>query len=163
MKSEIYQFGYSVYDSSDELSPHDKILLDKAREITQKAYAPYSDFHVGAVAELKNGEIVNGANQENASYPVSICAERTLLSVAAMIYTNVPVVTMAIAYDNLNAKSDKPISPCGMCRQAMHEYAQRTEHPIRLILGGMEGKVFIIDHSDFLLPLSFGGVDLKNR
>jgi cytidine deaminase len=163
MNKETYQFGYNVYESSDELSSEDKSLLDKARVITQKAYAPYSEFHVGAVALLKNGELVNGANQENASYPVGICAERTLLSSAAMLYTDEPIDTMAIAYHNLNGKSDRPVSPCGMCRQAMHEYAQRTKHPIRLILGGMEGKVFIIDHSDFLLPLSFGGGDLINR
>jgi cytidine deaminase len=161
MRKEAYHFEYEVYESSDELYSEDKKLIEKAREATDKAYAPYSEFHVGAVALLKNGELVNGTNQENASYPVSICAERTLLSSAAMLHTDIPIDTMAIAYHNLNGKSDKPVSPCGMCRQALHEYSQRTHNPIRLILGGMEGKVFIIDHSDFLLPLSFGGDDLK--
>lgn len=161
MIKETYQFGYSVYESSEELSSDDKELLDKARTITTKAYAPYSNFQVGAVALLKNQEIVSGTNQENASYPVGICAERTLLSSAAMLYTDVPIETMAIAYHNLNGKSDKPVSPCGMCRQALHEFGKRTKHPIRLILSGMKGKVFVIEQSDNLLPLSFNGDDLK--
>jgi cytidine deaminase len=112
---------------------------------------------VGAVAMLNNGETVNGANQENASFPVGICAERTLLSTAAMLFTDVAIKTMAIAYHNLNAESNVPVSPCGMCRQALHEYEERTKQSIRIILSGMEGEVYIIEKSSHLLPLSFSG------
>lgn len=154
-------FDYEVYDSIDELNEQDKQLLQKARDITEKAYAPYSKFQVGAVALLNNGETVEGSNQENASYPVGICAERTLLASAAMLYTNVAVKTMAIAYHNLRGESDKPVSPCGMCRQAIAEYEDRTKQPIRIILSGMEGEVFIIERIGYLLPMSFDGRDLK--
>ena len=161
MQKEEYRFGFDVYGSSAELTPGDKALLDAARKVTEKAYAPYSNFQVGAVAKLKNGETISGTNQENASYPVGICAERVLLASAAMLHTNIPVETMAIAYHNLNGESDHPVSPCGMCRQYIAEYETRMKQPIRLILSGMNGKVFIVEKAGQLLPLSFGGEDLK--
>lgn len=155
------QFDYEVYDSIDQLSDEDKFLLESARRVTEKAYAPYSQFQVGATAKLKNGSIVEGTNQENASFPVGICAERTLLASAAMLHQNMPIETMAIAYHNLQGESNVPVSPCGMCRQALREYEERTKTPIRLILSGMEGKVFVIDQATMLLPLSFNGDILK--
>ncbi len=161
MHKEEIRFGFDVYESGDDLPAADKLLLEEARAVTQKAYAPYSRFLVGAVAVLQNGEKVSGTNQENASYPVGICAERVLLASASMLHTGVPVITMAIAYHNLDGESNKPVSPCGMCRQSMLEYEERTKHPIRLILGGLEGKVYVIERSRQLLPLSFGGGDLK--
>ena len=161
MKKEEVRFGYDVYDSADELPAEDKALLSAAREVTTKAYAPYSNFLVGAVAKLNNGETISGTNQENASYPVGICAERVLLASASMMYTGVAVNSIAIAYHNLNGKSNNPVSPCGMCRQYIAEYEARTNQTIRLILGGMEGKVFVIERAGELLPLSFGGEDLK--
>ena len=157
MQKANINFEYEIYDSINDLNSSDKQLLEDARLITSIAYAPYSDFLVGAVALLSNGEKVKGTNQENASFPVGICAERTLLASAAMLHTNVPINTMAIAYNNLNGKSDVPVSPCGMCRQALHEYENRTNKPIRIILSGMKGKVFIIETASLLLPLSFSG------
>lgn len=161
MQKEEYRFGFDVYESSNDLSAADKQLIEAARKVTEKAYAPYSNFQVGAVAALKNGETISGTNQENASYPVGICAERVLLASAAMLHTDVPIDTMAIAYHNLNGESNKPVSPCGMCRQYISEYETRMKQPIRLILSGMNGKVFIVEKASQLLPLSFGGDDLK--
>lgn len=161
MKKEEYRFGFDVFESAESLQADDRALLESAREITDKAYAPYSNFHVGAVAMLANGEIIKGTNQENASYPVGICAERVLLSSASMLQTGVPIITMAIAYHNLNGESNHPISPCGMCRQYISEYEERMNHPIRLILSGMKGKVIILEKASQLLPLSFGSEDLK--
>ena len=155
------QFDYEVFDSIDQLSDDDKALLESARKVTDKAYAPYSRFHVGATAKLTNGAIVSGTNQENASFPVGICAERTLLASAAMLHENIAIDTMAIAYHNLQGLSNEPVSPCGMCRQALREYEERTQTPIRLILSGMEGKVFVIAKATMLLPLSFNGDVLK--
>ena len=161
MRKELHQFEYLVFENSDELSEADAVLLEAAREVTTKAYAPYSNFFVGAVARLQNGETISGTNQENASYPVSICAERVLLSAASVLHNNVPIETMAISYRSERSESNKPVSPCGMCRQALREYEDRTHHPIRRILSGITGKVFIIDNVSDILPFSFGGEHLK--
>ena len=161
MRKEEIKFQYEVYDSENELAGEDRELLEEARKITSKAYAPYSQFNVGAVAKLANGSIVKGTNQENASYPVGMCAERALLASAAMLETNVPINTMAISYHNLNGDSSKPVSPCGMCRQALREYEERTGQPIRIILSGMDGIVLIIEKAGQLLPFSFGSEDMR--
>lgn len=162
MKFEKYSFEFEVYDSIVDLKKEDAELLLKAREVTQTAYAPYSHFFVGAVAMLSNGELVKGTNQENASYPVGVCAERALLASSAALYPAAFIKTMAISYhnQNLNGSSNQPVSPCGMCRQALLEHEKRYEHSMRLILSGMEGKVYILDKSSSLLPLSFTGEDL---
>lgn len=155
MNENKFEFQYEVYSDSSELNEKDSRLLAEARKVTEQAYAPYSNFHVGAVALLDNGEIVKGTNQENASYPVGICAERVLLGSAATLYPDIPIKTIAISYNSEEIKSDHPISPCGMCRQALLEYETRTSKPIRLILSGQEGKVFIIKTARFLLPFAF--------
>jgi cytidine deaminase len=161
MHNEIYKFDYKIYDSIDELNSEDAQLLREARNVTQFAYVPYSEFRVGAFAKLVNGKTVSGTNQENASYPAGICAERTLMSTASSLFPGVGIETMAISYHNLNGKSDRPISPCGICRQTLTEFQERTSHPIRIILSGMEGKVQVIENASDLLPLLFSADDLK--
>jgi cytidine deaminase len=160
MERKAYRFDFDVYNSVDELSAADAALLKQARATTASAYAPYSHFQVGAVAKLVNGAIVTGTNQENASYPVGICAERVLLSTAAVLHPDIAIDTLAISYHNLNGISNKPVSPCGMCRQSLSEYQIRVGQPMRLILSGMEGKVYVIDKADALLPFSFTPDDL---
>jgi cytidine deaminase len=160
MKESKFEFNYLVYNDSSELDEKDAWLLNEARNVTEQAYAPYSNFHVGAVAMLENGQIVAGTNQENASYPVGICAERVLLGSIATLHPNVPVKTIAISYNSEQVKSDHPISPCGMCRQALLEYETRTKKPIRLILGGQEGKIFIIETARMMLPFAFTSDEL---
>ncbi len=158
-----YNFSYQILTDVSELNDEDASLLEDARKITEKAYAPYSNFLVGAVAIFNNGEKVYGSNQENSSYPVGICAERVLLASAGMLQTNEPIKTMAISYNNLskNGGSNKPITPCGMCRQSLAEYEERTKQHIRLILSGMEGEVMIIESAGQLLPLSFNSESMK--
>ncbi len=160
MNEKKYEFSYEVYDDISQLTEQDAWLLTEARAVTEQAYAPYSNFHVGAVAILENGEVVAGTNQENASYPVGICAERVLLGSVATIHPKVPIKSIAISYNSEELKSDHPISPCGMCRQALLEYETRLKKPIRLILGGMEGKVFIIKTASLLLPFAFTSDEL---
>jgi cytidine deaminase len=161
MKKKEITFSISVYDSISELDKKDAYLLSEARSVTQFAYAPYSNFQVGAVARLLNGETITGTNQENASYPAGICAERVLLSNASSQYPGVGIETIAISYNNLKGKSDRPVSPCGICRQSFAEFQQRTKKPIRIILSGMEGKVQVIENAAFLLPLVFSSNDLE--
>lgn len=161
MKKEEINFTISVYDSINDLSTEDEMLLKLAREVTRYAYAPYSNFNVGAFAKLQNGKTVRGTNQENASFPAGICAERTLLSTASSLYPGVGIETIAISYNKINGKSDRPISPCGICRQSLFEFQQRTRMPIRIILSGMEGRVEIIENAKDLLPLVFSADDMK--
>ena len=161
MKNEKFRFNYQVYDSIDELMKNDADLLRKARKVTQFAYAPYSNFRVGAFAKLVNGKTVSGTNQENAAYPAGICAERTLMSTASSLYPGVGIKTIAISYDNVKGKSATPVSPCGICRQSFFEFQERTKNVIRIILSGMEGKVQIIENAADLLPLVFGAEDMS--
>lgn len=161
MKENNYQFSYQVYDSIADLEEQDAWLLREAQEVTGLAYAPYSNFHVGAVAKMTNGEIVAGSNQENASYPVGLCAERVLLASVSSLYPKVSIESIAISYESETVKSDHPIAPCGICRQSLQEYESRSKHPIRLILGGMEGKVYIIPNATLLLPFSFTIEDIR--
>jgi len=160
MKERKFEFSFEVYDSIDELGAEDQQLLTEARNVTEQAYAPYSNFRVGAAAKLENGNIVTGTNQENASYPVGICAERVLLSTVSSLYPDVPVTTMAVSYQSNKIKSDHPISPCGMCRQALLEFEGRTSKLIRLILAGIKGKIYVIRSASQLLPLAFGSEEL---
>lgn len=161
MKTEEVKFSFSLYQSIDELNKEDAQLLSDARNVTKFAYAPYSNFQVGAFARLENGETVSGTNQENASFPAGICAERTLLSTASSLFPGVGIDTIAITYHNLKGKSNKPASPCGICRQSLVEFQDRTKKQIRVILSGMEGNVQIIENARDLLPLVFGADDLK--
>lgn len=160
MSTKQYTFTYQTFDSSEDLSSEDSFLLSEARSVTNFAYAPYSNFNVGAAARLKNGEIVTGTNQENAAYPAGLCAERVLLSTAASLFPGVAIDAMAISYHNLKGSSDKPASPCGICRQTLTEFQHRTHASMRLILSGLRGPVQVIDDAEQLLPFSFGSGDL---
>ncbi|MEO6136627.1 MAG: cytidine deaminase [Ginsengibacter sp.] len=160
MHSEEIKFNVLVYKTIAELNKDDAFLVEGARSETQFAYAPYSNFNVGAVARLTNGEIVKGTNQENASYPAGICAERTLMSVASSLFPGIGIETIAISYHNKNGQSNRPISPCGICRQSFAEFQQRTQNPIRILLSGMEGEVQLIENANHLLPLGFSSNDM---
>ena len=161
MHESKFEFTYKVYNSTDELPEEQQWLLNKAKEATALAYAPYSNFKVGAVAKLANGEVVAGSNQENASFPAGMCAERVLLASISSFFPKVPVETIAISYQSDDQKSDHPISPCGICRQTLQEFESRVNHPIQLILGGQTGEVYVIDSASRLLPLAFTSEELR--
>src|SRR4051812_32439612 len=130
---------------------------------TSNAYAPYSQFYVGAAAKMHSGDIITGSNQENASFPVGICAERVLLSAVSSRFPNQPIQSIAISYRGEKATSDHPIAPCGMCRQSIQEYELRMKQPIRLILAGETGKVYVIPQISYLLPFSFTSTELDYK
>jgi cytidine deaminase len=160
MSSITYQFEYDVFHSIDELVPADANLLQKAREATIQAYAPYSQFHVGAAASLVNGLILTGSNQENASSPAGICAERVLLSAISALHPGIAVDSMAVSFNSELTRVDNPITPCGICRQTLQEYESRLNRPIRLLLSGKSGPVWVIPAAGMLLPLSFNNLNL---
>ena len=163
MNKQQINFTIEEYNSIEDMAKEDAELLTQARKITADAYAPYSNFQVAAFAKLVNGKTIGGTNQENASYPAGICAERSLMSAASSLYPGVGIETIAITYNNLNGKSEHPISPCGICRQSFAEFQQRTKQTIRIILSGMEGKVQIINDSFQLLPLVFTSEDMNKE
>ncbi len=146
--------NYEEFDSFNELSPTDKELLTEAFAATNLAYAPYSNFKVGAAAKLTDNSIITAANQENSTYGATICAERALL-VNPTINSNNTIETIAVSYINARGESNHPISCCGICRQVLLEYEQRISKPIRLILGGKTGKILIFNNLSSLLPLGF--------
>ena len=137
-----------------ELVEEDKILIDKAKAMTEKSYAPYSKFHVGAALLLSNGKIIGGANQENAAFPSSMCAERTAAYYAHSKYPDAKFEKLAIAASTDGKFTDSPISPCGSCRQVMLEMEHRYKRDITVYLCGRD-KVYKIDSVKDLLPLSF--------
>lgn len=161
MKENKFEFNYKVYESIEELTEDERWLLNEAREVTAQAYAPYSNFQVGAVAKMVNGEIITGSNQENASFPVGLCAERVLLASISSLFPKIPIETIAVSYKSEHQKSDHPISPCGICRQSLQEFESRVNHPIKLVLGGMTGPVYVIDSASRLLPLAFTSEELR--
>jgi cytidine deaminase len=160
MKEE-YKFSYDVYDSINDIKESDASLLKKAIALTGTAYAPYSKFNVSAVARLSNGELVTGTNQENASYPIGLCAERVAVFAAAANFPGVKIKAIAITALSKQFLIDKPITPCGSCRQAIAEYEHRYNNPIRLIMTGETGKVLVADSIVHFLPYQFNGDDLK--
>ncbi|MCD7923802.1 MAG: cytidine deaminase [Bacteroides sp.] len=140
----------------DELAEEDRQLIDAAREATQRSYAPYSHFSVGAAALLENGVVVTGTNQENAAYPSGLCAERTTLFYANSQYPDQAVKTLAIAARTESDFLDTPIPPCGACRQVLLETEKRYGKPMRILLYS-KSDIYILEGVGGLLPLSFDG------
>jgi len=144
-----------VFDSLDELPKEIVLLMNKAIEAREKAYAPYSNFNVGAALLLDNNEIITGSNQENASYPSGLCAERTAIYYANSQYPNNKIVRMAITAGSKKNKTKAPIPPCGACRQAIAEYEVKQESPIEIYFMGEIGKIAKSDSLANLLPFIF--------
>ena len=156
-----FEFEFDYFEQMDSLSEADNELLNAARNATKTAFAPYSNFKVGAAALLSNGQIVIGSNQESASYPVGICAERTLLNSIGSQFSSETILAMAISYDTDKAACNEPISPCGMCRQSLLDFENRYQSPIKIILAGKTGPIMVIGAAKNLLPFGFDGAILK--
>jgi cytidine deaminase len=148
-------FEYQVYDSPAELSPSDRELLEKAEEAVSTSYAPYSHYHVGSAVRLTNGRIFTGSNQENIAFPAGVCAERVAVFTAVSNFPDIPVDAIAITAVADSFEVAEPVPPCGVCRQAIMEYENKSGHKIRLVMGSQSGKVFIINGMESLLPLAF--------
>ncbi len=144
-----------IFESLNELPKTVKELMKVASEARLKAYAPYSNFSVGAAILLENGEIITGSNQENASFPSGLCAERTAIYYAGAKFPNSIIKTMAIIAGSQNHKTITPIPPCGACRQAIAEYEIKQAQPIELYFMGEEGEIIKSNSLANLLPLLF--------
>ena len=147
---------FQVFKGIEELSEADAKLMQKAILARKNAYAPYSNFMVGAAILLDNGEVVTGNNQENASYPSGLCAERTAIYYAGANYPKAKILKLAIVASSLSKKTFTPVPPCGACRQAIAEYEIQQESPIEIYFGAVSGEVYKSDSLANLLPLVFG-------
>lgn len=145
----------TIFNDVSELSSEDKMLMDKAVEARKKAYAPYSKFNVGAALLLENNQIVLGNNQENAAYPSGMCAERVAIWKAGSEYPNVKILKLAISASSTISKVDKPVGPCGACRQSLSEYEIKQKQPFEVLFMGETGEIVKTDSLLSLLPFSF--------
>lgn len=161
MKEYDLKLHYLVYDNPDELPEVDRDLLSAATRVLDGAYAPYSDFRVGAAALLGNGEIITGSNQENVAYPSGLCAERVALFYASSKFPGVSVDAIAVTALSGEFVITDPVTPCGACRQVMAETESRFKKSMRVIMRGATGRIYVADGINNLLPLMFQADELK--
>ena len=141
--------------SYDELNTVERELVEMALDATRNSYAPYSNFHVGAALRLESGELIKGANQENAAFPAGICAERSAIFNAGANHPGVPITHLAVAARGTDGEIvAEPCAPCGVCRQAILEFETHSDRPIQMLLVG-RNEVYITDSIKDLLPLCF--------
>lgn len=138
-----------------ELSAADLQLVEAARSATYRSYAPYSHFSVGAAIRLDNGEIIEGSNQENVAFPSGTCAERSACFYAHSRYPDARFSKIAIAARASDGEFvERPISPCGSCRQALLEYEVLAGHPVEVLLVGRD-VVYRLPSVGSTLPFAF--------
>ena len=154
MKCKNLVIEYKEYLDKEELSKEDSLLLERAAIAAKEAYAPYSNFNVGAALLLSNGEIIAANNQENAAYPSGLCAERVAIFYANAKYPNASIVSLAVTASVNGKPRETPTYPCGACRQVMAESEKRAGAPIRIVVGG-EKVIQVIESTGSLLPFVF--------
>ncbi|MFH7003860.1 cytidine deaminase [Flavobacterium bizetiae] len=155
MKEISITSSFIVFDTLQELSQDIQDLMNEAVEIRKKAYAPYSQFRVGAALLLDNGKIVLGSNQENAAYPSGLCAERVAIFHAGSVYPEAKILKIAITAASDTNQTTAPIPPCGSCRQSIAEYEIRQDTPIEIYFMGEIGQVYKSASLKNLLPFMF--------
>jgi cytidine deaminase len=161
MKVRNISIRFEEYENAEHLDLNDKLLLENAEKALGTAYAPYSEFRVGASVLLDNGEIISGSNQENAAYPSGLCAERVALFHAKSRYPDVVIKAIAVTARSDHFVIDHPVSPCGACRQVIAETESRQNKEIRIIMKGNTGITHVVNGISNLLPLMFKEENLK--
>ena len=157
MTNKEIKIAYCEYESIDQLDGKDKVLAESAIEAISGSYAPYSKFNVGAAVRFDDGEIIKGANQENAAYPSGTCAERTALFYAGASRPDQPIEAIAIAASQNGELLENPVTPCGACRQVMVQYQIKSGIAMKVILIGSK-KIMVFDKVNDLLPFVFDSI-----
>ena len=139
----------------DHLDSESKYLIHKAKEAAHHAYAPYSKFHVGAAVILDDGTVVTGSNQENASYPLCMCAERVALYAASATHPNKKILKMAVVAHKKSHKELVAATSCGACRQVMVEYEERQGSPLKVVMLTAPDNWVECSSAQALMPMSF--------
>lgn len=146
---------WEVYATFQQLSSLDQQVLHLAKTHLQYSHSPYSNFKVGTGLYLENGVFIGGSNQENASYPLCLCAERVALAAAASTHPHIPILTLAVTVQHPDKIIGKPAMPCGACRQVICEVEQKQQQAIRILTQGEQGEVFVFPSGLSILPLAF--------
>ncbi|MBR5075661.1 MAG: cytidine deaminase [Bacteroidales bacterium] len=157
MTNREIRISYQEYKSIDEMNPEDRELAAEAIKAMQGAYAPYSHFHVGAAVRMSNGQIVRGANQENAAFPSGLCAERTAMFAAGARYPDKDMLSIALAGGVMGRLGSQPATPCGACRQVMAQYQAKSGKPMSVIMISTE-RIWKFEKVDDILPLIFDSI-----
>ena len=157
MVEKEYRISFQEYASVNELNAEDRELADEAIAAMNSAYAPYSHFHVGAAVRMSNGQIVRGANQENAAFPSGLCAERTAMFAASAKYPDKDMRSIALAGGVYGRLAAEPATPCGACRQVMAQYQTKAGKPMSVIMVGAK-RVWKFEKVDDILPLIFDSI-----
>lgn len=155
MKKIVLENSAILYDNISELKNEDQQLIEKAIEAKCNAYAPYSNFKVGAAFLLENNTIVTGNNQENAAYPSGMCAERVAIWKVGSQFPGEKILKLAIVASSANKVVDKPVGPCGACRQTLLEYELNQKQAFEVFFMGEIGNVIKVKSISALLPFSF--------
>ncbi|NJB72802.1 cytidine deaminase [Saonia flava] len=161
MKKVKSVFEYIIFNSLNELPIGNQELMNTAVKARESAYAPYSNFKVGAAVLLENGKVVIGSNQENASYPSGLCAERVAIFQAGALYPGVRIDSLAITATSVNYVVDRPAAPCGNCRQSIAEYEQKQKSSISIFMMGETGEIIKCNSLSDILPFAFDNSFLK--
>lgn len=155
MKKE-FKFTFDHFSTVDEISQEQQLVLTQAEIAKESAYVPYSSYSVGAALLLEDGSIIKGCNQENKSYPVGICAERSALFSYGNAMHPSPIKMIGIVGKGDLINEDEIFSPCGACRQAMAEYSDRQDTPFQIVIKNNDGSVNVFSGIQQLLPFIFG-------
>lgn len=159
MEKKSLKIDYQLAKNSDECSMSEKALLLAAERASKNSHSPYSKFKVGAALLLEDGSVIEGSNQENASFPVGFCAERTALSAKVSIAPNKKIKAIAIKVKSELKKVEQPAAPCGICRQVLLESEESQKQNIKIILQGESGPVLIFNSVKDIVPFYFGASD----
>ncbi len=157
MKEIMHKLQWTCLQNVFELEEAGQKLLALAKKSLKHSHSPYSNFKVGAAVLLENGKMLGGSNQENAAYPMCLCAERVALAAAASQQPGKTIMAMAITVKHPTKIINQPVMPCGSCRQAICEMEQKQQRPIQLIIRGEEGNIFIFKTGLDILPFAFDG------
>lgn len=157
MTQKDINISYLEYSRIEEMNAEDRELAAEAIEAMGGAYAPYSHFHVGAAVRMSNGQIVRGANQENAAFPSGLCAERTAMFSASAKYPDKDMRSIAIAGGVHGRLGREPATPCGACRQVMAQYQTKSGKPMSVIMIGAD-RIWKFEKVDDILPLIFDSI-----
>lgn len=160
MKEITINTTFAVFNEIHDLPADVQSLMQQAVAVRKNAYAPYSQFRVGAALLLENGATVLGSNQENAAYPSGLCAERVAIFQAGAIHPNIKILKIAITAASDTNPTLSPIPPCGGCRQSIAEYEFKQDTPIEIYFMGESGEIYKSNSVGNLLPLSFDKTSL---